>query len=69
MVLIYHLPVRPIRQLLVNVSQFLAFEGRHSASAGNTGFSIEGHGSGYHAITMRTNLPERRSAGRVSGSA
>src|SRR6266404_3938198 len=43
MVFVNDFPVGPLRQLLVNVSQFLAFEGRHSASAGNTGFGIERH--------------------------
>jgi hypothetical protein len=41
-VLIDHLPVRPIRKLFVDFGQLFSFQWRHSPSAGHTGFGFQG---------------------------
>src|SRR5690349_8891520 len=46
MVLIDHRPMRPVRQLFMYFSQFLALKWGDATAAGNTGFSSKvGHGS------------------------
>jgi hypothetical protein len=39
--LVDHLPMRPIGKLFVDVSQFLALQRRNSAAAGNTSLRFE----------------------------
>src|SRR5712692_1044952 len=61
MVLVDDLPVRPLRELLVDLSAFFAFERRNSAPAGHAGLSVEGHGvscSTFKMFQERQRMPE-----------
>jgi hypothetical protein len=51
-VLVDDLPVRRVGELLVDLGEGFALEGRDSATAGNTGFVFEGHGIQLLAISF-----------------